>query len=942
METSASTLPSPKARIVVVDDHPNTAAMLARALSNFQRPVEVLTARSGHEALDLIGDSGVDVLITDFMMPGINGLELIEKLQGGREPAHIILITAYDSPGLAATAKRLKVNDYLVKPVQPEKIRNIVGHVLDGLQTPQPAMAAPVAARTQFKILIADDRVDNLHLLATRLESEGYSFITAIDGEETLRLVHEATPDLVLLDVNMPKKDGFEVLREIRADSRVAHIPVIFLTAARIEPRDVRQGLSLGADDYVTKPFDWRELAARIRAKLRVKQAEDTLRRRNRELDLLPAIGQDLSAQIDVEELLLITLQRSVEHLSATGGHLVVFQPDGSVLHKTHPSSEVVAPNWEPASDCFVRQGIVPQVVNARESLIIENTQTDPRWLRLPGDPTCSAIAVPLVSRRGVIGVLTLQHTQPAYFNNEQLGLLQAIASQAAIAIENGQLYAIEHKRVSELVALNQISRQFGVLSRSAELFDTMPQLIQDALGYPAVSLWISEPEKGRISLRSLADTLSLPANLLAFAPQQVVTTGQPAHFAGTADRAVSPGDHDTHPVLAAIAVPLFWGTGASGVLAIHSQRPNAFQESDRVVLENLASQIAAALERIQLFEYVEQEQQRLTAVLRAAAEAILVIDAKGVLRLLNPAARNLFTDIDTKLGQTLPVNHGYDDLINLLNKARLSDIAEQAEIVWPDQRVFAALITPIEDGGQVALLHDITHFKDVERVKNEFIATASHDLKGPITTIVGYSQLLDKAGPLSQQQRDYVSRMQRATHQMLELVQSMLDLARIDMGISLNLESLDVHSLVANVADEYSGQATTKSQSLAVVAPASHLQIQGDSLRLRQALRNLIGNAIKYTPAGGQITVTTENNSHNVHVRVQDTGYGIPNIDLPFIFDKFYRVHTADTQDVEGNGLGLAIVKAIAEQHGGQVQVESIPGQGSCFNLTLPLKMPV
>jgi len=935
MDTHAPTASTHKARILVVDDHPNTAAMLARALGNFQRPVDVLTARSGNEALDMMGESGVDVLITDFMMPGINGLELIEKLQGGREPAHVILITAYDSPGLAATAKRLKVNDYLVKPVQPEKVRNIVGHVLDGLHVPSP-VATTATPRAQFKILIADDRADNLQLLATRLETEGYNFVTASDGEETLRQVHETMPDLVLLDVNMPKKDGFEVLREIRADPQIAHIPVIILTAARIEPRDVRLGLSLGADDYITKPFDWRELAARIRAKLRVKQAEDALRRRNRELGLLPAIGQDLSARLDVEELTVITLQRSVEHLSASSGHLVIFQPDGSALHKTHLTRDVAT---DPVGDRFVSEGVVPHVFNTQQNLIIENTQADEIWLKVANDPTRSAIAVPLLSRRGVIGVLCLQHIQPAYFNNDHLGLLQAIASQAAIAIENGQLYAVEHKRVSELVALNQISRQFGVLSRSAELFDTMPQLIQDALGYAAVSLWLSEPEKGKLSLRSLADEVGLPADLLAFAPQQVVTTGQPAHFSGAMD-GKGTGRLNKESTLSAIAVPLFWGTSASGVLAIHSNRPHAFQESDRVVLENLASQIAAALERIQLFEYVEQEQQRLTAVLRAAADAILVIDSKGTLRLLNPAARSLFTDVDTKLGQALPINRGYDDLIKLLDEARKSSATEQGEIAWPDKRTFAALLTPIEDGGQVAILHDITHFKDVERVKNEFIATASHDLKGPITAIVGYSQLLDKAGSLNQQQTDYVHRMQRATQQMLELVQSMLDLARIDMGIALNFEAIDVEKLLSGILEEYEAQALAKQHTLTLAPINGQPQVKGDSLRLRQALRNLVGNAIKYTPDGGQISVKAVPNSHTLAISVQDSGFGIPDVDVPYIFDKFYRVRTDETRDVEGNGLGLAIVKAITEQHNGQVQVQSTLGKGSCFTVTLPLKL--
>ncbi len=128
--------PTAPARILIVEDHPSTASMLARALGQFQTPAQVLTARNGQEALDQVAQGSIDVLITDFMMPGMNGLELIERLQGEKRLAHIILITAYDSPGLAATARRLKVNDYLVKPVQPARIRAIVREALDGLSRP--------------------------------------------------------------------------------------------------------------------------------------------------------------------------------------------------------------------------------------------------------------------------------------------------------------------------------------------------------------------------------------------------------------------------------------------------------------------------------------------------------------------------------------------------------------------------------------------------------------------------------------------------------------------------------------------------------------------------------------------------------------------------------------------------------------------------------------
>src|SRR5690606_445131 len=123
--------------------------------------------------------------------------------------------------------------------------------------------------KRKFKILVADDRPDNVTLLARYLDYEGYDHVSAQDGLETLIKVQDEMPDLVLLDINMPNKDGFTVLEEIRANPALEHIPVIILTAARLDPADVREGLNLGADDYITKPFDRHELMARIRTKLR-------------------------------------------------------------------------------------------------------------------------------------------------------------------------------------------------------------------------------------------------------------------------------------------------------------------------------------------------------------------------------------------------------------------------------------------------------------------------------------------------------------------------------------------------------------------------------------------------------------------------------------------------------------------------------------------------
>lgn len=769
--------PNLSSRILIVDDHPNTASMLARALekASFKRPVEVMTACSGDEALEMGKAGPIDVLITDFMMPGMSGLNLIEALKAsGQQPGYTILVTAYDTPGLDEVAKRLKVDRYLVKPVRPEAIQSIVVQQLDGqFQQQPPAEPEPPIP---YKILIADDYPDNLRLLSVRLRAEGYTFITASDGVETLAKLRAELPDLVLLDINMPNKDGLEVLQEMRADPEIAHIPVIVVSAARVGSGDVLAGLNLGADDYIVKPFDWNEMAARVRTKLRVKKVEDALRRRNRELSLLPEIGQDLSARLDVDELASILLERVVAKLGATNGHLYIFQPDGNVFHKTHRKIDLTQWSEESALGWIVTEGIEARVVAERRGILIMDTLLEQHWLKTPLEGARSALSVPFLGRHKVLGVITISHDQAHYFNEDQLNLVQAIASQAAIAIENAQLYGI-----------------------------------------------------------------------------------------------------------------------------------------------------------------IQQEQKRLEAVLHAVGDAIMLMDEYGRLQLVNPAGSRLFTDVNTRLGSPLPRGKGYDSLVDMISQTKEDSGFSDGEVAWPDGRTFSVMVTPVENGGHVSVLHDVSHFKELERVKDEFIATASHDLKNPITSVMGFSELMSRVGPLNEQQTEFLDRIRQAAGQMNDLVLGLLELARLDAGIPINREPLSLVDLLTGVSQEFQLKASNKAQTLELL-PLQQGLVLGDPLRLRQVLRNLVGNAIKYTPDQGQITVGAEQMNHHMQIFVQDTGLGIPAQDLPHIFDRFYRVHADDRADIEGNGLGLAIVKAIVEQHGGKITVESEHGKGTCFRFTIPL----
>jgi signal transduction histidine kinase len=231
-----------------------------------------------------------------------------------------------------------------------------------------------------------------------------------------------------------------------------------------------------------------------------------------------------------------------------------------------------------------------------------------------------------------------------------------------------------------------------------------------------------------------------------------------------------------------------------------------------------------------------------------------------------------------------------------------------------------------------------VSHFKAIDRLKNEFLATASHDLKNPIFAVLGYSDLLSRAGPLSPTQTDFVGRIRNSAIQMQDLVLNLLEIARMEMSTKLKLETINLNEIITDVVEEFRPQAEAKHHTVKLSLTDKPMQVKGDKIRLQQVTRNLLSNAIKYTPNGGHIVVSNEFANGNVLVEVKDTGFGIPEESIPHLFEKFYRVRLDQTQDIEGNGLGLAIVKSIIEQHGGQVDVKSVLGQGSCFSFRLPL----
>jgi len=265
-------------------------------------------------------------------------------------------------------------------------------------------------------------------------------------------------------------------------------------------------------------------------------------------------------------------------------------------------------------------------------------------------------------------------------------------------------------------------------------------------------------------------------------------------------------------------------------------------------------------------------------------------------------------------------------------------------EIQLTNRRVFFTTVSPVirneQQVGKVCLLRDITQFKEVDTFKSDIVSTVSHDLRSPLTLMRGYASMLQMVGEINEQQRSYIAKIVSGVDSMSKLVNNLLDLGRIEAGIGLKLERTNPISLAEQVVLELQPHANQKNIDLVLEYSINRdTYIEADSALVQQALYNVVENALKYNSLGGTVKVNVSSNESHAMFEITDNGIGIAPIDLPHLFEKFYRSGRREAYNQRGTGLGLAIVKTIIEKHNGKVWVESKLGRGSSFYLQLPIR---
>ncbi|MBN1485167.1 MAG: GAF domain-containing protein [Chloroflexia bacterium] len=395
----------------------------------------------------------------------------------------------------------------------------------------------------------------------------------------------------------------------------------------------------------------------------------------------------------------------------------------------------------------------------------------------------------------------------------------------------------------------------------------------------------------------------------------------------------------DEMPTRSAVAVPFLRRGRVLGVIILLHSLPYQFSQEHQALLQEMAQQAAVCLENADLYTLAEEERRKLSAILRGTTDVVVVVDTDDNLLLANPAAERAFgLDPSRALGQSLAQILPHQRLMDLLGEARESNTAVSGELSTEDGRTRYGTASPISGLGWVVILQDITYLKELDRVKSDFVATVSHDLRSPLTTVRGFADMLSILGPVTPEQQGAVDKIRRAVAQMNDLIGDLLDLGKIEAGIDLEMEPCDIQEIAEEAIDSLQPRAELKQHQLRLDIQAPPPPVMGNANRLRQALCNLVDNAIKYTPDGGLIQVRVGQQDQQVLIVVSDNGLGIAPQDQEQLFQKFYRVNTPQTENIPGTGLGLAMVRSIVEQHGGRIWVRSRLGEGSTFTFSLPL----
>jgi signal transduction histidine kinase len=683
------------------------------------------------------------------------------------------------------------------------------------------------------------------------------------------------------------------------------------------------------------------------------------LRTENERLKAINKVALRLGTTLDFDAFLHEFVSSVTQYVACE--RAIVFLPDdpdsaltfGATNHELTPSAKqdaidslslslrtsdnLITTNW--------LKGIPVQVDSA--DLSTDSTYT---WLAQQLGST-TFYSYPMLYEERLIGVVIIDNpTTGTPISESQYESLETVAESAAAALNNARLHrktVLElADNMREMYILRQIDRE---LNDTIDLTHVFQMTLDWALRFTnaqcaSLALYDQDTDELRVMVDYGYDT---PPDKLAMIRAESGATGITRRVARSGYAEVVP-DVSVDPDFVRLAnntrsqlsIPVMREDRVIAVVSLESKKLNGFTDNHLDFVAKLATRAGVAIDNARLYAESIREREKLSHILSNTADVVIVVGTDDRLMLINQSALSALRlyATDSHVGHSIFDTFDNTALVDAYRRAKSTSESVTQEVTLANDRIFYANIRVHEGIGCIIIMHDITPFKEMDKLKSELIATVSHDLKQPLGVMNGYVELLMMQQAVTPQGVNHIQMIRRAVQNMRQLIDDLLDLTKIESGIKLELQPVSIDAIITDCVDSLRPTVQNKAMTVINEVTDSIPQVVGDRGRLRQILINLIGNAVKYTPPEGWVKISAEARGEFLRVAIQDNGLGISPEDQIHVFDRFYRVRRPETDSIEGTGLGLAIVKSLVDAHEGQIGVESRLGEGSTFFVTLPM----
>ena len=785
------------------------------------------------------------------------------------------------------------------------------------------------------KLLLVDDREENLLALEAMLEPLGHHCVSVTSGSAALKQLLLDDFACILLDVQMPELDGFELAELIKQRERSQHIPIIFVTALSKDERHVFRGYSSGAVDYIFKPIEPDILRSKVRVFVELWEKSRQLQEQAEQLH-----EQELAALEQASEERYRQLADAMPQIVWTSdaqGAATYF--NRRWFDYTGMSAAAAGPN---AWHVVVHPDDLPLAVSRREQTLRsgETFEVEYRFRDAGGRYRWHlGRAVPMRAADGSIefwiGTATDIHDRKRI--EEQQRFIVSAGDELTRSLD----YRETLRRVAELAA--------------GEIADWCVIHIVESDG-AVVQIAIAHRDASKVTFaRELQDRY--PPQEETTGPAAVIRTGEPELVPEITRELVRSAAHDDlHFELlqelgleSYVCVPLkgIDGGALGAITLVSSDAGRRFGAEDLVLAEELARRAASAIENARLYREAEARAQA-AQVLATIGDGVALVDRSGRIRLWNAAA-SVITGLDDSdvLGKpaqaAIPGWSAVAELIPVATGGE-SARAENIPLQIGERELWLSISAVGYEEGTVYAFRDLTDERALETMRQDLVATVSHELRTPLAAIYGAALTLRRddvelEGQLHDKLLDVIA---EESNRLSDIVNDLLLASQLDTGtLRATIERCDpreIAQLEIDAARVHLPETIALELSAADDLPA----VAADPGQLRQVLGNLIENAIKYSPGGGTIDVTLEPVERHVRFAIRDSGLGIPKAEQRRIFEKFYRLDPDMARGIGGTGLGLYICRELVRRVDGRIWVESDGSSGSTFIVEIPQEAPV